>query len=531
MQSANTIIISICIALTASQNLFAEVVNVPNDFETIQAAISGEGTEDGDTVLVAPGNYSENIDFHSKDIVVGSLFLTTGDTTYIDSTIIDGGSFGTVVTFENGETRDACINGFTITNGASEGNGGGIRCSNSSPTIRFCKIIDNYARTRGGGLSCEPDAHPRIEYCRIEHNRVGSGGGGIWVGQSSNPEILSCIIDDNEATWNGGGVNMFDNCRPVIRNCSIRGNTANSSGGGIMVSLDCQPSIENCLISGNFANDRGGGIMVERGAFPFIRHCVMAGNMTEGFDGWHIAMVDNSDAFMLNSNITWAPIFGWTPAIYLLASDFIAVNSIIYGDSPLTITVDNAASVTVSHCDIAGGRRSISADDSAQVRWLDGNIAASPQFIDYNNGDYHLSEGSPCIDAGTAFFIWEDDTLVNLSPADYHGNAPDMGAFESDYSAIPISPSTPPLSFTISPAYPNPFNSAFRLNYQLPAALKVSIVLIDNTGRELRTLDRGFMSAGEYRLVWDAAGLPAGCYFLRLKAGGLSRVQKVVLEK
>jgi len=42
--------------------------------------------------LVHPGTYVENIDFIGKEIVVGSLFLITGDTAYVDSTVIDGDS-------------------------------------------------------------------------------------------------------------------------------------------------------------------------------------------------------------------------------------------------------------------------------------------------------------------------------------------------------------------------------------------------------------------------------------------------------
>jgi len=41
-------IIGICVILIAGANLFAEVINVPDDFDSIQAAISDEGTQDGD---------------------------------------------------------------------------------------------------------------------------------------------------------------------------------------------------------------------------------------------------------------------------------------------------------------------------------------------------------------------------------------------------------------------------------------------------------------------------------------------------
>jgi len=75
----------------------ARIINIPNDFETIQGGI--DEAEERDTVLVQPGRYIENINFNGKAIVVGSLFLITVDTSYIERTIIDGDSNGTVVEF------------------------------------------------------------------------------------------------------------------------------------------------------------------------------------------------------------------------------------------------------------------------------------------------------------------------------------------------------------------------------------------------------------------------------------------------
>ena len=80
-------------------SLYAITYNVPDDVATIQGAI--DLSQNGDTVLVSPGTYEEHIDFSGKEIVVGSLMLTTGDDSYIEQTIIDGNNSGTVVTFTN----------------------------------------------------------------------------------------------------------------------------------------------------------------------------------------------------------------------------------------------------------------------------------------------------------------------------------------------------------------------------------------------------------------------------------------------
>ena len=85
----------------------AVIINIPGDYPTIQEGINA--SSDGDTVLVQPGTYVENINFNGHNIVLGSLFLTTGDTTYIAETMIDGDSSGPVVTFESVEDSTSII--------------------------------------------------------------------------------------------------------------------------------------------------------------------------------------------------------------------------------------------------------------------------------------------------------------------------------------------------------------------------------------------------------------------------------------
>ena len=135
--------------LVLSSKSFATIIHVPGDANTIKDGIALANT--GDTVLVAPGIYYENGICINKNIVVASYFLTTGDTTYIDSTIIDGSAQGVVFQIDN----LLVLSGFTIRN-AQGSYGGGIWVrgdSNGSPIIENNIITGNNcsAENAGGG--------------------------------------------------------------------------------------------------------------------------------------------------------------------------------------------------------------------------------------------------------------------------------------------------------------------------------------------------------------------------------------------
>ncbi|MCD6326716.1 hypothetical protein J7M28_04070 [bacterium] len=92
------------------------------DFASIQEAI--DVADGGDTITVYPGTYYENIQFNGTNIILRSS--RPWNNSVVESTIIDGGSNGSVITLIGTEAPSCMVSGFTITNGRSEGSGGGV---------------------------------------------------------------------------------------------------------------------------------------------------------------------------------------------------------------------------------------------------------------------------------------------------------------------------------------------------------------------------------------------------------------------
>lgn len=203
-----------CLILLFSQTLFCKIIHVPQDQPTIQEGMNIANS--GDTVLVSPGIYYENIQFDTTDIVVASLFLTMVDTAYISNTIIDGGNSETVVSFGPTTTTTTQLVGFTIQNGFGDGGyskwkGGGINIDYySSPQIRFCIIRENKCSYYGSGAVCWAASKPVFENCIFIENR-GSRDASIYLNSGFNPY----------------GYTTFRNCLIVENDGGIRGNSAN----------------------------------------------------------------------------------------------------------------------------------------------------------------------------------------------------------------------------------------------------------------------------------------------------------------
>ncbi len=81
----------------------------------------------------------------------------------------------------------------------------------------------------------------------------------------------------------------------------------------------------------------------------------------------------------------------------------------------------------------------------------------------------------------------------------------------------------------LSQNFPNPFDGATTIPFHLGRPGNARLDVYDVLGRKVETLLAGYLPAGAYSAVWQAAGLPRGTYFGRLRAGRDVRVLEMTL--
>jgi hypothetical protein len=87
-----------------------------------------------------------------------------------------------------------------------------------------------------------------------------------------------------------------------------------------------------------------------------------------------------------------------------------------------------------------------------------------------------------------------------------------------------------PFKATIG-AYPSPFGSTTNIIYTLSHPAEVKIHVYDLLGKDVATLAETNAGAGSHTIEWNALNIPAGVYFLELKAGDISLNKKIFKNK
>ena len=374
-------------SLVMSGAAFCTEIHVPADQPSIQAGINA--AVDGDTVIISPGRYVENIDFLGKAITVRSTDPLNADV--VAATIIDGNQSRTCVTFRTGEDRDSVISGFTITNGGAccEECGGGSGCGCDEMPLAGGILCDHFIELTT--VFIHRGSFPTICNNHIVGNS-GRAGGGIYACVFCSPLIADNIISWNTCTCCYGGGLGTAGSATVVRNV-FEGNSANSGGGAISF-MNTSASDPPGVISGNTIIDNQGWM----GSAIFLndvhQHLLLQGNLvaangpqpvegsvsTIDMGAAHVEFVDN----MLVGN--YSPIAAW---VFCCGTDFIMDDNIISGNAASCgICLSNTPGTVTNNTIIGNTGRGVGLDGG---EFLANNIVAG------NSGPGIRVSGPACL--------------------------------------------------------------------------------------------------------------------------------------
>lgn len=360
-------------------------LRVPEDHPTIQAAI--DAARNGDTILVAPGTYQEDLRVDGKDIALTSCYQQTSNTADIERTILDGGKDGAksgppIITIAERPGSSLRLIGFTI-------RGSHHAVVNSG----HIDVRHNHFRDNGDALSFE-SGKGTVSDNRFEHNR----DDGIDMDGPSKATIVDNVLCDNRD--DGIEIRLHPFKGPVL-NIVIRGNRFERNGEDGLQLIDYPGRSDRTFrIEQNiFAGNRMAGL-----------GCMEDGNTKENYQGAELP-----EPVVVLNNTFVGNLYGMTGG-----GNMVILNNVIADTTKAAlrrIGGDSAAGVNLlwnngadmEECDLSG----------------DALLAKDP-LLDEN---FRPKPGSPCLRAGATSFRYNGEEL-RVPSAIKSGLAPHLGAIQ-----------------------------------------------------------------------------------------------------
>lgn len=340
------------------------------------------------------------------------------------------------------------LNGFSIKGGnanvTNNDSGGGIY---NCPIVKYCNISNCSASTGGGIYSCSEsnsgNKYASVVSCNLTDCFATVNGGGIYsysysaatgfsTSKSPTSYVINCKITSCSTTGNGGGIYSYAYCSSSsysaishIENCYISNCSTTGNGGGVYSSCNFDSSLSssksysnilNCTISNCSANLNGGG------AYYYYRRDSPSDNVSAKVQN---CVVNNCFAAVSGGGI-------YCPFVPTFFSNIINC-----------ATSNNICGILISN--VFGGRESGAIEPNLNIAYVKptsfvGITTTKAQTMELLTADWHLKEGSPCINSGNT-------NKINYSVTDKDGNLRtlyggiDIGAYEYTIStkSIPIS--------------------------------------------------------------------------------------------
>lgn len=427
---------------------------------------------------------------------------------------------------------NALVAGCTFSGNVSTNFGGAIVLGGYG-LFTDCSFTDNLggygAVVLGGGTG-------EFRKCLIRDNECRQPAGSIEVLTGGSARMEQCDIVRNRSF----GVNCYIG-NALLTRCNISGNSFN----GVLTSHNATATLSSSILAFN----GGSGIGIGTGSTGNAHYCGFFGNARGAYDGLTpngagpLSTVNsNGDSCDVGGNVYLDPQFCTDPRMDPfpeLIPDSPYWNA---GDPALPYDADSTVADIGSGTGTQNSRTPpppfslrAPADSFVVNRLTEGNVAFQWQSFD---------DPDPCDSTTYTLWLATEDSLYHWdcgriassvlyylllitlpgTKAEWwveaHSSRPDSTVSSRERrSLFLVSPFQPParvLHFTLHANYPNPFNQATRIVFELPDTRDATLEVFDLQGRSAWRRELGKFLPGVYEVPFEPAGLATGIYFYRM---------------
>ena len=424
---------------------------------TVLGGYAGCGAADPDARDIEQYRTVLSGDLNGDDAVVDAVDLLTESTRSENAYHVVRTAYG----------GPMAVDGFTITGGQADGPeqvnqcGGGVHSDQGRIVLQNCTVQANAAALTGGGCSRVSEARN----CLIRNNYAQYGGGLRFVGK-----VVGCVVEANVASC-GGGLYGCQNCQDsairnnqadeggggawiengaVFQRCQFIGNDAGQDGGAVHIAVGCTCHTRlwmyQCTLQDNTAGRAGGGLYQIGNTRVEMWNCLVKGNSTGGRGGGICCDLENqsdSGSCLIVNCTIFGNTANETGGVHVVPAgkdSWSVGNCIIWGNTGAAGAGTLAAQVRPTADDETGGF-GFCCIEGWPGTGLGRCISVNPRFVDASGSgaDLHLTQDSPCIDAGDNGFYPDlvageeerPEIMVDLDNADrFQGRCVDIGAYE-----------------------------------------------------------------------------------------------------
>ena len=199
--------------------------------------------------------------------------------------------------------------------------------------------------------------------------------------------------------------------------------------------------------------------------------------------------------------------------------DVVGIVNLILGGGGLTIDATNATMIQA--------KDGLSISGNGYISGIQMTLSHGADFSIDLTDDAYLAEYKTVGNSTTLIVIHPTDTEIFASSGDY--KVDEVLVATSD-KLIDVDLELP-VSFSLSNAYPNPFNPTTTLTLDITDNSFASVKVFNLKGEVVGVLMNDMVDAGSYTMTWDASNLSSGVYMIRAEANGQIATQKVMLVK